>query len=172
MARDSAVSVECPPSSRGSNAMNTADGAGGADSALPDCAKALVAQQQRTLTAVTSLDDLRRWRDELVDQLRHQRSEFYAVVGCMLAGLTDDTRRTGSATFFDQWHLMIAGALQRLQTQRTLAASADAPALATGLLAAVQGGYLLGRVFRDPGQMESALDTALDHLDNHAVEKS
>jgi TetR/AcrR family transcriptional repressor of nem operon len=43
-------------------------------------------------------------------------------------------------------------------------ADADADALATGLIAALQGGYLLAQTARDVRPMEVALDMALDHV--------
>lgn len=176
MARESAARVAFTALSEGDTAVTMLRGpddlTGGASDVLPDSAQTLVSQQRRAMTAVTCLKDLHWWRDELVDQHRQQRSGFCGVVGSMLAGLTDDTRRARSASFFDQWHLVITGALQRLQASRALDASADAYALATGLLAAVQGGYLLARVCRDPAKMEWALDAALARLDDHALQKS
>jgi TetR/AcrR family transcriptional regulator, transcriptional repressor for nem operon len=43
-------------------------------------------------------------------------------------------------------------------------ADADADALATGLIAALQGGYLLAQSARDARPMELALGMALDHV--------
>jgi len=40
----------------------------------------------------------------------------------------------------------------------------DAKNLATGLLAAVEGGYLLSQTGRDPRLMQSALNMAIGHV--------
>jgi hypothetical protein len=50
-----------------------------------------------------------------------------------------------------------------------LRADADAGALATGLMAALQGGYLLAQTARDVKPMRIALDMAIDHVKAHAV---
>lgn len=41
--------------------------------------------------------------------------------------------------------------------------------LATGLLAAVEGGYLLSQTGRDPRLMQAALDMAIGHVASFAV---
>jgi TetR/AcrR family transcriptional repressor of nem operon len=40
----------------------------------------------------------------------------------------------------------------------------DGPALATGLLAAVEGGYLLAQTAHDPRLMQTALNSAIGHV--------
>jgi hypothetical protein len=42
-------------------------------------------------------------------------------------------------------------------------------ALATGLLAAVEGGYLLSQTGRDPRLMQSALNMAIGHVASFAT---
>ena len=43
------------------------------------------------------------------------------------------------------------------------------PPLATGLLAAVEGGYLLSQTGRDPRLMQSALNMAIGHVASFAT---
>ncbi len=50
-----------------------------------------------------------------------------------------------------------------------LRADADPDALATGLLAALQGGYLLAQTTRDVRLMKVALDMAIGHVRSFAV---
>jgi hypothetical protein len=45
-----------------------------------------------------------------------------------------------------------------------LVADVDVKSLATGLLAAVEGGYLLSQTGRDPRLMQSALNMAIGHV--------
>ena len=45
----------------------------------------------------------------------------------------------------------------------------DATALATGLLAAVEGGYLLSQTARDPRLMQTALNSAIEYIRSFAV---
>jgi hypothetical protein len=51
-----------------------------------------------------------------------------------------------------------------------LRAQADPVQLATGLMAALQGGYLLAQTARDATLMEIALNMAIDHVKAYAVE--
>ena len=50
--------------------------------------------------------------------------------------------------------------------------SADPDRLAVGLMAALQGGYLLASTARDVRPMEIALDLALDHVKSYLTEPS
>jgi hypothetical protein len=50
-----------------------------------------------------------------------------------------------------------------------LIADVDVKALATGLLAAVEGGYLLSQTGRDPRLMQSALNMAIGHVASFAT---
>jgi hypothetical protein len=59
---------------------------------------------------------------------------------------------------------MLADALERMRDSGVLRAEIDAPALATGLLAAVEGGYLLSQTAHDPRPMQTALNMAIDHI--------
>jgi hypothetical protein len=75
----------------------------------------------------------------------------------------DEARETLSVTF-QRWEQLLAAGLRRMQDSGKLRPGADADALATGLIAALQGGYLLAQTARDVRPMEIALDMALDHV--------
>jgi hypothetical protein len=49
-----------------------------------------------------------------------------------------------------------------------LSGDADPAALATGIVAALQGGYLLARTARDVAPMKIALDMAVDRVKAYA----
>ncbi|HEY2671270.1 MAG TPA: hypothetical protein VGJ07_12985, partial [Rugosimonospora sp.] len=51
----------------------------------------------------------------------------------------------------------------------TLRPEADPAKLATGLMAALQGGYLLAQTARDAAPMAVALDMALDNIKAYAA---
>ena len=76
----------------------------------------------------------------------------------------DEQARSALAETFASWVALIADGLRRMQANGSLQADADADKLATGLMAAVQGGYLLADAARDVEPMETALDMALDHI--------
>lgn len=62
---------------------------------------------------------------------------------------------------------MIADGLRRMQDEGSLRPDADPGNLATGLMAALQGGYLLAQTEHDVRPMEVALDMALDHVKSY-----
>ena len=55
-----------------------------------------------------------------------------------------------------------------MKSNGTLAEHADPPRLATGIMAALQGGYVLAQAARDPGPMRIALELAMDSVRAHA----
>jgi hypothetical protein len=57
-----------------------------------------------------------------------------------------------------------------MQDKGTLTSSADPEQLAIGLMAALQGGYLLANTAHDVKPMEISLDLALDHLKSSLAE--
>ena len=61
----------------------------------------------------------------------------------------------------------IHAGLQRMQAKGTLKPDADPEQLAIGLMAALQGGYLLANTAHDVRPMEIAIDLALEHLKSY-----
>jgi hypothetical protein len=57
-----------------------------------------------------------------------------------------------------------------MQAKGTLSPKADPQQLAIGLMAALQGGYLLANTAHDVRPMEIALDLALEHLKSYLTE--
>jgi hypothetical protein len=82
---------------------------------------------------------------------------------------TDDKARTSLAEHFAEWRGLLSAALGRMRDNDTLRRDADIGALATGLLAAVEGGYLLSQTGRDPRLMQAALNMAIDHVASFAA---
>ena len=71
---------------------------------------------------------------------------------------------------FDTWHLLFIDALDELKRREILRPDADSHSLANGLLAALQGGYLLAKTTRDVRPMQAALDMAIAQVRSHATE--
>ncbi len=130
----------------------------------------LLATQRPLLNAVSSVRDLVRWRDEVV---RLERMCDGAV--CALCGLAyllvagEDSVRVVVDAGFRAWESLLAAGITRAQNNGDLAPDADPGRLATGLMAALQGGLLLARTTRDVGQLETALDMALGYVQAHVV---
>ena len=137
-------------------------------------AEALLAQQRRRLEKVDSLRGLELWRDEMVERNALRDGAYGCPLGSIANEIADhdeDTRRV-IATHFDEWLQMLVDAIDRLRTLGVLRADADSRALASGLLAALQGGYLLAKTARDVNLMRVALDMAIAQVRAFSVESN
>lgn len=123
--------------------------------------------QRRTLDAVQHLADLDQWRLRLVDPCA--RESCYPL-GSLIHHLANrhDRGRRALTTGFSEWKGLVASALSRLQTVGELDAGAVPEALAVGVIAALQGGYLLARTIQDTEQLHATLDMALGRIRAHA----
>lgn len=135
--------------------------------------QALLCQQRRELQAVTSVADLQRWRDGLVAANRRHGGAFGCVLGSMVSQLADrdEPCRLLLAGYFAEWQRLAAAALRRLQTCGELGPDADSEELATGLIAALQGGYVLAQASRDVDEMGAAIDMALNRIRSYTCQR-
>jgi TetR/AcrR family transcriptional regulator, transcriptional repressor for nem operon len=128
-----------------------------------------VLQRERdALGHVSTISGLRRWRDALVQNnaLRH------GAYGCSLGALAsevsdnDDLARQTLTQLFGEWQGLLAGVLRRLQDSGVLSSEASVDQLSTGLMGAVQGGYVLAQTARDVTPMATSIDMALAHIES------
>ena len=95
--------------------------------------------------------------------------------GCGLGSLaaelsdTDDKAGASLSAHLTEWRTLLGAALERMRDSGALRPEADIRALATGLLAAVEGGYLLSQTGRDPRLMQAALNMAIGHVASFAA---
>ena len=128
-------------------------------------ADAVLAGQQPVLSRLDSLEALRAWRDLLVET-----AGLPGAAGCPLGSLaselshTDEGARVALAAGFARWDGAIAAGLRAMRERGELGPDTDVDRLALALLAAVEGGLLLGQARRDTAALAAALDTALDHI--------
>jgi AcrR family transcriptional regulator len=126
----------------------------------------VLAVQHLGLDRVECLDDLRRWRNVMVDLVR----ELGCVGGCPIGSLanelaeTDPLARAQLAQSFTQWEKMIRDGLHVIATRGELPDDTDVDTLALAMLAAIQGGLLLSQVRRDTAALGAAVDTMIEHL--------
>jgi TetR/AcrR family transcriptional regulator, transcriptional repressor for nem operon len=122
--------------------------------------------QEAELAGVDGVGALRVWRDRVVAANRRFGPEGGCPVGSLAAELTDrdPAHRAALIAAFDRWETAIGDGLVRMRDRGELPAGADAAALATGLLAALQGGLLLAQVRRSSDPLATALDQAIDHI--------
>jgi TetR/AcrR family transcriptional repressor of nem operon len=125
-----------------------------------------VAEERERLSKVMTFAGLRRWRDALVENNALQEGRY----GCPLGSLAnevadqDSIARKKLQDLFSAWQELFEDLLRRFQKAGLIPQEADVPQLAIGLLAAVQGGYLLAQASRDVTPMAFAIDMALAHL--------
>jgi AcrR family transcriptional regulator len=126
----------------------------------------VLAVQHLGLDRLECLEDLRRWRDIMVDIIR--RLGF--VGGCPIGSLanelaeTDPLARAQVARAFVQWETMIRDGLKAIAARGELPDGTEVDNLALAMLAAIQGGLLLSQVRRDTAPLEAAVDTMIEHL--------
>jgi len=137
-------------------------------------AEALLVQQRRRLKKVESLRGLELWRDEMVERNALRNGAYGCPLGSMANEIADhdeDARRM-IAAHFDVWLQLLVDAMDRLKTRGVLRANADSRALASGLLSALQGGYLLAKTARDVNLMRVAVDMAIAQVRAFSTESA
>lgn len=125
-----------------------------------------IARERENLGRVTTFEGLRRWRDELVERNALEDGRYGCALGSLANEVADHDAfaRAKLNDLFTAWHELFEELLLRFQQNAAIPADADVTRLATALLAAVQGGYLLAQTARDVAPMATAIDLAIDHL--------
>jgi AcrR family transcriptional regulator len=80
-----------------------------------------------------------------------------------VAGRNEDARLQAAAGF-DAWERLLAGALERMRQRGELRADAEPTVLATGLVAAIEGGMVLSQARRDMASLRIAVGAGIAHL--------
>jgi aryl-alcohol dehydrogenase-like predicted oxidoreductase len=116
------------------------------------------------------MSGLRRWRDALIQGAALQGGAYGCALGNLVVELADvdDQARTLLSEHFESWEGLLANGFRRMIDDGILPANADPDALATGLMAALQGGYLLAQAEHDVAPMATALDMALAYIESLA----
>ncbi|WP_434316043.1 TetR/AcrR family transcriptional regulator [Leifsonia sp. P73] len=125
-----------------------------------------ISGERERLENVRTFAGLRRWRDAIVETNALQDGRY----GCSLGSLANEVAdhdwiaRLKLQELFTAWEQLFMDLIERFQQDGLVPASADVRQLATGFVAAVQGGYVLAQTSRDVAPMESAIDMAIAHL--------
>ncbi len=126
----------------------------------------VIQREEDQLGRLSSIRGLERWRDALVQNNASVNSAFGCGIGAMASEIADQDEgvRQILQETFARWEGLLREGLERMVEAGTLRADADPQSLATGLMAALQGGYLLAQSARDSAPMKVALDMAIDHV--------
>ena len=113
-------------------------------------AEQILAREEQRLKRLKSMSGLRRWRDALVQGAALQGGAHGCALGNLVVELSDqdEQARTSLSGHFATWKGLLANGFRR-RDDGILSVKADADVLATGLMAALQGGYLLAQASHD-----------------------
>jgi len=118
---------------------------------------------------LSHLDNWNSWSDWRTQLVREQQ-ENHCSGGCPIGSIanelsyTDEGARLVLVDSFDQWERAFRKGIERMQARGLIRADADSRALATAILAAVQGGLLLCKTRKSTAPLEAALDAAIGYL--------
>jgi AcrR family transcriptional regulator len=126
----------------------------------------VLARNERQLRRLDSFRGLELWRDAVVRQNAVRGGAYGCALGSLANELADqdEDARAALAGHFGAWKKLLAAGLERMRQNGALRDDADPDELATGIMAALQGGYLLAQTERSTEPMEIALDMALAHV--------
>jgi len=105
--------------------------------------------------------------------LRRERS---ALRGCRLARLANESAieseafRQPIAAFLEHIATHLQACLKAAQQDGTLAGNLDPAAIAAALVAVIEGGFVMARVYWEPAKMRLAIEGALQLLDSVSTE--
>lgn len=136
-------------------------------------AEAAIGEQQPQLDSLGSIESLRSWRDAVVAQARGRAGRGWSPLGSLASELidTDPDARAGLLEGFDLWLAPVENGIAAMRASGELQSDADARGLAVGLLAALQGGLLIARVFEQTAPLEAALDAAIARIESFAPQR-
>ena len=132
----------------------------------------IIDRETQRLGRLNSFSGLIRWRNALIQVSSLQNGAYGCALGSMANELSDEDEeaRKSLDKLFRTWEELLAVGLQRMQAKGTLSPKADPEQLAIGLMAALEGGYLLANTAHNVQPMEIALDLALEHVKSYLTE--
>jgi AcrR family transcriptional regulator len=131
----------------------------------------VIQRERDALSRVTTMRGLRRWRDALVQNNALRHGSYGCALGALASEVSDHDAlaREELARLFGEWQELLTDVLRRLQEGGSLPPEVSVDQLATGLMGALQGGYLLAQTAHDVAPMATSLDMALAHIESLAA---
>ena len=123
-------------------------------------ADTIVNRNRHALSGANGVED---WRKMVITAAKRTKAKGGCQLGSLVGQLaeSDPEARALIAAGFDQWAAAIGEGLRSLHAEGKLRSDIDPDDLATTLLAALEGGLLLGQVLRSSRPIETAIDTLL-----------
>ena len=128
----------------------------------------VIQRERDALGHVSTIAGLRRWRDALIQNNALQHGAYGCALGSLASEVSDHDAlaRDALSQLFVAWEGLLAGVLRRLQDSGALSSDASVDQLATGLMGALQGGYMLAQAAHDVAPMATSIDMALAHIES------
>jgi TetR/AcrR family transcriptional regulator, transcriptional repressor for nem operon len=133
---------------------------------------AVVGPQEDHLRSLSSVADLRAWRDHIVSLQRRIHCQGGCPIGALGSelGELDHDVRTGVSAGFHRWQAALHRGYSGMRESGVLPVNTDVDQLAIATLAALQGGLLLAQMHRSTEPLEASLDTLIDHVEHLTTE--
>jgi AcrR family transcriptional regulator len=137
-------------------------------------ARRILASQQPQLEEVDSMSGLEQWANTMV--VRHREGQ--RPYGCPLGSLANELAATSADLrllldkAFQAWESHLSDALRRIRGLGELDPRANPDDIATGVMATIQGGYLLAQTAEDERPFELALQTAMRYVRSYLASNS
>lgn len=128
-------------------------------------------RERDVLGNVSTIRGLYRWRDALVQNNALQHGAYGCALGSLAPEVSDHDAlaRQALSRAFAQWQELLEGVFNRLRDGGALPPDVSIDQLATGLMAALQGGYMLAQAAHDVAPMATSIDMALAHIETLAT---
>ena len=123
-------------------------------------ADTIVNRNRHALSGANGVED---WRKMVITAAKRTKAKGGCQLGSLVSQLaeSDPEARALIAAGFDEWAAAIGDGLRSLHADGKLRSDIDPDDLATTLLAALEGGLLLGQVLRSSRPIETAVNTLL-----------
>jgi AcrR family transcriptional regulator len=132
---------------------------------------AIVGSQATLLGRLDSFAALQAWRDVVVEAAQALGHAGGCPLGSLSSELSDrdPQARAALADGFAQWSSAIRDGLELMIDRGVLRPDTDPDRLSLAMLAALQGGLLIGQAQRSSAALEAGLDTVIDQIRRHAT---
>jgi AcrR family transcriptional regulator len=120
----------------------------------------------RGLSRLNSMRGLELWRNAVLQKVTVRHGAYGCELGSLAAELSDvdEDARGMLANMFQTWEQLFIDGFERMKQSGVLRDDAEPARLATAVIAALQGGYLLAQTAHAVEPMRVALDMALDNV--------
>jgi len=132
----------------------------------------IIDMNRKALANLNSMRGLELWRDGALQKVTVVNGAYGCELGSLAAELSDvdEPVRVMMDKMFRDWEKLLEDGFERMRRRGILREDADPRSLATAVIAALQGGYLMSQVAHEVEPMRVALDMVLDRVRSFLTE--